>query len=169
MTAVANTQDPAVGECPCLEDNAQVNNFIIFFSCRKRCNYEGRNFSPFSFDNDLVGLQPLSCPAGTIYVSSVRFCAEDELFQSSDFIVDLIASSTSCPGGTFQSLKDLQRLRFCNRVQGSIIIRDADIEIDPTIFWDIEVIEGCCIFVVLWHAEHARWDRSYQRDERCFY
>ena len=47
-----------------------------------------------------------------------------------------------CSGGQFRSSAQLQRLRRCKIVNESIVLDGLREVIDPTVFWDIEQIQG---------------------------
>ncbi len=112
-------------------------------------------FNPCSLswvDNVLlitVGLPALACPANQTYVMAVNACLSTDIASQSSFL-NYLLQVQACSGGVFTSLHELQRLRFCTYVTQSIIMVNMTEDIDPTIFWDINGIEGSrvdCIYI----------------------
>ena len=114
--------------CPCSTqptDPAALNTWAL---CRKRCNFDG--------------LRNLACSnASTIFVSAIYACVDSALATSAEFTANLI-KTRACQGGVFTSLLELQRLRFCDVVNGDLIIEDLTFDIDATVFWDITTVTG---------------------------
>ena len=92
----------------------------------------------------LTGLPPLECPINQTYVIGVHACLSSDIVSRGSFL-ELLVQVQTCNGGVFTSLHELQRLRFCNYVTGSIIMVNMTEDVDPTIFWDISNIESSFI------------------------
>ena len=88
---------------------------------------------------DATALQCLD-PA-TSYIASIHACISSQLLNSTAFVSALL-STTNCIGGAFTTAASLQRLRFCQVVNGPIIMANITGAIDPTVFWDIEEVTG---------------------------
>jgi hypothetical protein len=93
------------------------------------------------------GLPPLNCANDETYYAQARFCLPKAFI--SDELLAILLEEFICPGGTFRSQAELEKLRFCSRITSSIIVRDIDGAIDSSVFWDITFIEGrylyCCL------------------------
>jgi hypothetical protein len=88
-----------------------------------------------------AGQSPIPCGEDEQYVDSVHACVKRWQLKEADFLEALFAQSV-CDGGRFTSALELQRLRFCSSLIGSIVIEDLKEDVDPNVFWDIEEIEG---------------------------
>jgi hypothetical protein len=135
--------DPSnLQECPC-KDETSSNHTLAWVRCRKRCSFDGlSDVKPNRFALMMTtGVLPLVCGGTTLYVGSIHACVERSQLQATEFQNALLAKEV-CPGGVFGSQGQLQRLRFCDEVSGSIEIVDMHETLDATVFWDIEAIAG---------------------------
>jgi hypothetical protein len=99
--------------------------------------------------SNFAGLPSLSCLSpNSTFVAAIYACVDINLIAQDQFRQVLLHLQT-CSGGVFTNESQLQALRFCNIVQGSIIIENMEKSFDATVFWDIETIEGKIILQTL--------------------
>ena len=84
---------------------------------------------------------PLACAVNETFVAAIRLCVPLQFFTL-PALYNAITHVNTCPGGVFTTRAQLERLRFCGVVTESIVIDNLTEEIDPTVFWDIEIING---------------------------
>ena len=85
---------------------------------------------------------PLDCPFQQTYFASIDECVPDDIASTQAFI-DNINIDVSCPTlGLYRTAADIQSLRYCNRITGSLIIDSTDADVDFSALYDITIIEG---------------------------
>ena len=85
---------------------------------------------------------PLTCDVGLVYVARIRYCLESALISQQAVIDALLYTPPPCLGGTFTSRHEIEALRFCTHITSSLVLLGVTESIDPTVFWDIEQIDG---------------------------
>lgn len=74
-------------------------------------------------------------------MAAVHACMDRELLET-EAVRSALVWARECPGGIFTTAAALQRLRFCDHVQGSLLLAGLHEPIDPTVFWDIDSVDG---------------------------
>ena len=88
-----------------------------------------------------------TCPSGYRYFSSIDECVSSSIASLPVFSNALIATH-SCIGGSIKTVHQLEALRTCDTVMGSLTIEIYDISADFTSLYDINVIEGMSLSLI---------------------
>ncbi len=82
-----------------------------------------------------------TCQSGTSYFESIDECVPNAIASLSMFL-SAFTRVVTCSGGIVRTQDDLERLRFCNVVQGSLVVHVEDLAADFTALYDISSIQG---------------------------
>jgi hypothetical protein len=86
-------------------------------------------------------LSSLACDAGTSYFKSLDACVADELVGSSVFAA-AFQTQRVCGDAVVQEASELEALRFCDVINGSLVIEVGDKAADFTALRNIERVRG---------------------------
>ena len=81
------------------------------------------------------------CNAVSIYIDSIDSCVQTNILSSTVFAAT-IGLIKSCRGGLIQTAADLERLRFCQVINDSLVITANFPGADFTSLFDIQTIDG---------------------------
>jgi len=85
------------------------------------------------------------CSYDAKYFAGIDECVPLSIAGTSDFL-NAYTRVNTCPGGHVSSLSDLEGLRFCNIINGDLIINVNDVNADYTSLFDISTIQGLMQF-----------------------
>jgi hypothetical protein len=100
----------------------------------------------------LAGLRPMQCDEGSLFVEILHACVRHSDLDGSEFIT-AVTSDKVCAGGLFTTAASVKRLRFCNRIVGSIVLSNIEDEFDTSVFWHIRQISGSLLSAVDLHVQ----------------
>ena len=84
------------------------------------------------------------CATDARYYSSIDECIPLSIASSDGFLSSFGSSVNDCsPSGPIRNLADLEALRYCDTIVGSLVVEVNDPGADFSVFRDIEVITGC--------------------------
>ena len=89
---------------------------------------------------------PLACPIGERYFSTIDECIPDAITLLPDFPRAFVLNKT-CEGRLVASQSQLDSLRFCIIINGSLTLAVGDVSADFSALHDITAIEGLFSFV----------------------
>ena len=87
---------------------------------------------------------PKICDAGSNYFSKLDACIPIVIASKSEFLESFQISKV-CFGAMVQSLRDLESLRYCSLILGTLEIIVDDATADFTALWDITEITGVAL------------------------
>ena len=81
------------------------------------------------------------CTTNQTYFSLIDECV-DVIYAAMPAFLEALLVGHVCPGRVVRTLDDLEALRTCDTINGSLTIAVNDANADFTALYDIEVIEG---------------------------
>ena len=97
---------------------------------------------------------PLNCPYTQSYFAAIDECVPEAIAANQAFIDNINIDVICTPLSSYRTAGDIQSLRYCNRITGSLIIENTDTGVDFSALYDITIIEG----VSLTHCDMHRTD-----------
>ncbi len=85
------------------------------------------------------------CDGTSSYYKSLDECLPAEIAGTQEFI-DAFQSQWICPGGVIADGAALERLRYCQVINGSLEITISDLTADFSVLYDISRIDGLFFF-----------------------
>ena len=107
------------------------------------CCLCGYVYSLMILHADVGSRRPLQCGSGSTYFSILYECVPNTIVMLPVFVDSFDGATNVCPrSGPVRTLAELESLRFCDTINGSLVIEVDDAAADYTVFRDIEVITG---------------------------
>jgi hypothetical protein len=98
----------------------------------------------------------LVCASGWHFLRQLRECIPEHIFHTNAFS-RAVRQERRCQGGLISTLPDLEALRYCDHIQGSLTITVDDVAADFTALHNIISIQGLLsLFASLIFTYHSQ-------------